>query len=319
MNSNTSEAYSVKNVIVTGGTGVTGNALIRYLLDVGVNVTALVRRNSVRAKYLPEHENLNVVWCDLDQYGTLDELLSDKDYDVFFHLAWDGSRGKKKVSNRYDCRLQNQNTSYAIEAVELCKRINCGTFIMTGSQAEYGLVDGVCTEGTVKNPVNAYGMAKLCAESMTRLLCHEYGIRFIWPILFSVYGPRDATESMIDTSIRNIKNGIANIYTKGEQLWNYLYSFDAAKALYLLALFGVDGESYNVASKTNRPLYEYINDMYDVVSPGNLPELGGRDYPEGKIVSLQADITKLVEATGFSEEYSFKEGIKLISESDLYV
>ena len=305
----------IKSAIVTGGTGVTGNALIRYLLDKGVEVTALVRKNSIRAKYLPEHEKLRIVWCGLEEYDSIDDQLSDREYDAFFHLAWEGSKGKEKVANRNNFRMQNMNTTYALDAVELCHRLGCGTFVMTGSQAEYGPVEGACSENNPKLPVNGYGMAKLCAEGMTRLLCHEYGIRHIWPILFSVYGPRDATESMIDTSIRNIMDGIENSYTKGEQIWNYLYSFDASKAIVLLAEMGEDGEFYNVASKVNKPLGDYIRELYDTVKPGTEPVLGGRPYPGGKFMSLQADTTKLVMLTGFKEDYSFKDGIREIMES----
>ena len=309
--------YKISSAIVTGGTGVTGNALVRYLLDQGVKVTALVRKNSIRAKYLPEHENLKVVWCGLEEYAEIAGELEAGTYDAFFHLAWEGSKGKEKVANRNNFRMQNMNTGFALDAVELCHSIGCNTFIMTGSQAEYGPVNGICNEDTPKHPVNGYGMAKLCAEGMTRLLCEEYGIRHIWPILFSVYGPRDATESMIDTSIRNLKEGRGNTYTKGEQIWNYLYSFDAAKALLLLAQYGKGGEFYNVASAESRPLADYIKDLYEVISPGTEPDLGGRPYPAGGPVSLWADTKKLVEQTGFSEDYSFKKGIKIIEETGL--
>ena len=305
----------ISSAIVTGGTGVTGNALVRYLLDQGVKVTALVRKNSIRAKYLPEHENLKIVWCGLEEYAEIADELEAGTYDAFFHLAWEGSKGKEKVANRNNFRMQNMNTGFALDAVELCHSIGCDTFIMTGSQAEYGPVDGMCSEETPKLPVNGYGMAKLCAEGMTRLLCKEYGIRHIWAILFSVFGPRDATESMIDISIRNLKEGQSTDYTKGEQMWNYLYSFDAAKALYLLAQYGRDGEFYNVASAVNKPLGEYITELYEAVATDTKPVLGGRPYPPGKLVCLQADTSKLITETGFKEEYSFQEGIREISKS----
>ena len=307
--------YKINSAIVTGGTGVTGNALIRYLLDKGVKVTALVRKNSIRAKYLPEHENLRIILCGLEEYACIADELEEGSYDAFFHLAWEGSKGKEKVANRNNFKMQNMNTGFALDAVELCHKIGCNTFIMTGSQAEYGPVDGLCSEETPKLPVNGYGMAKLCAEGMTRLLCKEYGIRHIWAILFSVFGPRDATESMIDISIRNLKEGRETEYTKGEQMWNYLYSFDAAKALYLLAQNGRDGEFYNVASSINKPLADYITELYAEISPEKKPVLGGRPYPAEKIVCLQADTSKLVSETGFKEEHSFRDGIREISDS----
>ena len=161
-------------------------------------------------------------------------------------------------------------------------------------------------------PENGYGMAKLCAENMTRSLCHQYGIRHIWPILFSVYGPRDATESMIDTTIRGVLKGDSIKYTKCEQIWNYLYSKDAAKALFLLAINGVDGEAYNVASRTEKRLSDYVNEIYNVIDRNVLPELGALPYPDGKCKYLMADVSKLVDLTGFEEEYNFRKGIEEI-------
>lgn len=305
----------IKNAVITGGTGVTGNALVKYLLQQEIEVTALVRPNSFRRHFLPQnHPRLTVIECGMKNYSSIRESFPDKSYDVFFHLAWDGSTGKKKVGNRNNFKLQNQNVSYALDAVELCHQLHCPVFVMTGSQAEYGCKDVLVTEDMEKRPENGYGIAKLCAEGMTRILCREYGIRQIWPILFSVYGPCDATESLIDTSIRGLLQGRTLPYTKGEQLWDYLYSYDAARALLLLAEYGIDGETYHVASGSVRPLYEYIELMYQIVAPDLKPRLGELAYSNHQAMFLGADISKLKSVTGFQPEYTFEHGIRRIQE-----
>lgn len=305
----------IKKALVTGGTGVTGNALVRYLLQQNIEVTALVRPGSFRRSFLPEENPLlTIVECGLEDYGKMGNQLSLKAYDAFFHLAWDGSTGKEKVGNRNNFKLQNRNVFYALDAVELCHSLNCPIFLMTGSQAEYGRKDMLVTEEMEHRPENGYGMAKLCAEGMTRLLCREYGIRHIWPVLFSVYGPWDGTESLIDTSIRKLLKGKTLPYTKGEQLWDYLYSFDAARALLLLAKKGKDGEVYHVGSGRVRPLREYIEVLYQETAPDSMPRLGELPYSENQVMFLGADITKLQELTGFHPEITFAEGIRRIKE-----
>lgn len=307
----------IKKAIVTGGTGVTGNALVRLLLQQNIKVTALVRPESSRRRFLPQNHNLlRVIECGLEDYQYINiELLKEEKYDVFFHLAWEGSTGKQKVNNRNNFKLQNQNVLYALDAVELCHKLGCGVFVMTGSQAEYGRKEGPIKEEMNKNPENGYGIAKLCAEGMTRLLCREYGIRHIWPILFSIYGPCDFTESLIDTSIRELLKGNTLPYTGGEQIWDYLYSFDAANALLLLAEKGEDGETYHVASGESHPLKRFIDIMYNVVAPDIQPRLGEIPYSANQIMYLGADISKLKRVTGFSPQYKFAEGILEIRNS----
>ncbi len=306
----------VNRVIVTGGTGVTGNALVKYLLKHNIEVTALVRPNSFRRRYLPQrNQYLSIIDCGLEDYADIEKSLEYGKYDAFFHLAWDGSTGKEKVDNRNNFRLQNKNVLYALDAVELCHKLACPAFIMTGSQAEYGRKEFPITEDVEKNPENGYGMAKLCAEGMTRLLCQKYNIRHVWPILFSIYGPCDATESLIDTTVRGLLKGKTLPYTKGEQRWDYLYSFDAAKALLLLAQYGQNGETYHVATGKSILLADYIRDIYEVAAPDLKPRLGELPYASAQIMFLGADITKLYETTGFVPEYTFKEGIGAIVKS----
>lgn len=306
----------MNHVIVTGGTGVTGNALVRYLLQQNIRVTALVRPNSFRKKYLPiENPLLRVVNCGMEDYGSIASRINDCEYDTFFHLSWDGSTGKQKIGNRNNFKLQNQNVSYAIDAVELCHELGCPTFVMTGSQAEYGRYDRPIVETDEKHPENGYGMAKLCAEGMTRTLCREYGIRHIWPILFSIYGPNDETESLIDTTIRKLIVGETLPYTLGEQRWDYLYSYDAAEALVRLAENGKDGECYNVAQGVSVPLREYICELYSVMNASVLPRLGELSYGENQVMFLGADTRKLRETTGFEPRYSFAKGIAEIAKS----
>ena len=304
------------HVIVTGGTGVTGNALTRYLLDCGIRVTALLRPNSFRKKYLPKQNPLlNLVDCGMEDYLKIAPMLTGETYDAFFHLSWDGSTGKRKVDNRNNFRLQNQNVKYALDAVELCYELKCPIFIMTGSQAEYGMKNRAISEDEEKHPENGYGMAKLCAEGMTRLLCGSHGLRHIWAILFSVYGPYDETESLIDTSVRALLRGEDLPYTEGTQMWDYLYSRDAARALLSLAEKGENGETYHVASGVIRPLREYIEELYGELAPERKPRLGEIPYREGATMFLGADISKLQRLTGFAPEYDFRRGVREIAES----
>ncbi len=306
----------VRSALVTGGTGVTGNALVRFLLQKGVQVTTLIRPQSSRSRFLPQEEKgLRCIPCAMEDYVRIADNLSDRPYDVFFHLAWDGSMGKQKIANRDNFPLQAQNIRFAVAAVDLCHEIRCPLFLMTGSQAEYGRKDHPVNETEEKDPENGYGIAKFAAESMTRLMCQSYGITHIWPILFSIYGPYDGAQSLVDTTIRGLMNDQLLPYTAGEQQWDYLYSMDAARAIWLLAKYGCNGEAYHVANGELHPIHWYIKKIYELLAPDKTPRLGEIPYSGNQMMFLGADITKMRETTGFSPEYEFTSGIKKIYHS----
>lgn len=303
----------MKRVLVTGGTGVTGVALVRYLLQQNIEVVALLRCGSFRERYLPKEKKLHIVYCNMENYlNIVDTLKVYMPIDAFFHLAWDGSTIANKIESRDNMPLQTMNIVYTLNAVELCHQIGCPCFVMTGSQAEFGKTDIILNEESISAPVNGYGCAKLCAETMTRIMCNNYGIKHVFARLFSVYGPYDGTSSLVYTSVLKLLAGECPKYTKAEQKWDFLYSFDVAKALVLLAEKGKDGEMYCVANGVSKPLQEYIKIIHKVCNPNIVPEFGEVPYGKNQVMFLGADISKLKSDTGFEPEYSFEQGIENI-------
>ena len=193
-----------------------------------------------------------MVETDLSEISRLSQLINDK-YDVFYHLAWAGTTGKA----RNDMYLQNENIKFTLDAVELASKLGCKVFIGAGSQAEYGRYEGRLTPDTPVFPENGYGMAKLCAGQMSRIRCRELGIRHIWVRILSVYGPY-GKDDMISQTLRKIMAGEKAEFTLGEQIWDYLYSGDAARALLLLAEKGKEGKIYVLGSGETRKLRNYI-------------------------------------------------------------
>ena len=223
-------------VVITGPTGAIGHALIEKCISHGDEVLAICRKGSSRIKTLPRDSKVTVLELSLSDY--VDYINSaatpDAPYDVFYHFAWNGTTG----SSRNDTDLQAGNIQYALSAVRLASFLGCKTFIGAGSQAEYGRVEGVLKADTPVFPENGYGIAKLCAGQLTRILCGRLGIKHIWTRILSVYGPYDGEGSMIISSLRKMTSGEVPRFTKGEQEWDYLYSGDAANAMYLIAQKG---------------------------------------------------------------------------------
>ena len=301
----------MKRAILTGATGAVGSALIKELIKNNIEVLVLCRENSVRNCNIPIHPLVTKEYCDLSELNVVTNK-TGKDWDVFFHFAWLGTTG----AARNDMYLQNQNVRYALDAVAAAKRFGCHAFIGAGSQAEYGQVEGLLTPETPALPEMGYGIGKLCAGQMTREYAHQLGMKHVWVRILSIYGPNDGIQSMVMSTIARLKNGDVPQFTKGEQMWDYLYSGDAAEAFWLLGEKGHDGKVYVLGSGKARPLAEYIKEIRDTVNPNAEIALGAIPYGEKQVMHLQADISELEKDTEWNPKTSFKSGIKTIVEEE---
>lgn len=297
----------MKSAIVTGATGAIGTALVAELIRNKVEVLVLCHKDSKRNDVIPVHPLVEKLYLSIDEYHNA-ENITGKQYDVFYHLAWEGTSGQA----RNDMFLQNQNVKYSLDAVNLAKRFGCKTFIGAGSQAEYGRYEGVLTPDTPVHPDNGYGIGKLAAGFMTREFAHQCDMNHIWVRVLSVYGPNDGKQSMVMSTISKLKAGEVPALTKGEQVWDYLYSEDAARAFYLLGDKGIDGKTYVLGGGVARPLREYIETIRDVVAPSAKLGFGELPYSDRQVMHLCADISELKADTDWMPLYSFHDGIKKI-------
>lgn len=347
-------------VVITGPTGAIGMALISQCIKQNREVLAICHKHSARNAQLMQSPLVKVWELDLDEYakqvyeekafGDISNLqkqeerephafslvnpnLAEMKYDVFIHLAWNGTTGEA----RNDTKLQILNQKYALDAVKLAKALGCHTFIGAGSQAEYGRYEGKLSADTPTFPENGYGIAKLAAGQMTRILCRQVGMKHIWLRILSVYGPYDGAGTMVMSTIAKLLKGEHVQFTKGEQLWDYIFSEDAAAAILLLAKKGIDGRVYPIGSGKVRPLRDYIEIIasavneyaekngvikystvlgdgrkveYDITYVKELLEIGALPYAEKQVMHLEADISQLKEDTGFEVVTSFEEGVR---------
>lgn len=295
----------MKKVIVTGATGMIGASMIEQMVADGIEVTAIIRPNSKKRNNLIEHKNISVVECDIDHLLELKDKLKEE-YDTFYHFAWDGTYG----DSRNDAMLQEKNVRNTLEAVELAHALGCKVFVGAGSQAEFGFVEGELSDKIPKNPITGYGIAKYTAGKMSAVMCERLGIRQSWGRIVSTYGPRDNSYTMVMSSVISMLNGERMSFTKGDQIWDYVYGGDCSKAFYLIGKYGKHGKAYTIGSGKSKLLREYIEIIRDVVNPELEIGIGERDYYPNQVMKLTADISELTEDTGFVPEVDFAEGIR---------
>ena len=296
--------FVVKRAVITGATGVVGRALIDELVARRVEVLLLLRP-SPRAVLILSHPLVKKADCPLE---TLSSLEVQGEYDAFFHLAWAGTYG----ASRLDAVGQAENVRFSRDAATLAARLGCGVFVGVGSQAEYGRVEfGVrLGENTPLCPESAYGKAKDAARRETRALCDALGVRHVWARLLSVYGEHDAMHSLVMSAISAFCAGERGALTHGDQVFDYLYARDAARALCLLAERGRHGAAYAVGSGVARPLREFVLEIRDEINKEIFPRFGAIPYFAGQAHYLCADLSALSRDTGFLPEIPFREGVR---------
>ncbi len=289
----------MKTAIVTGAAGFAGCNLTEHLLEHGFEVYAVLRPESKHNTRLKESESLHKIELDMSELAFLPERIGQS-ADIFFHLAWDGGRN--------DFAVQYKNVEITLQALKTAKALSCSVFLCTGSQAEYGVKEGLITEELSPEPFSSYGAAKAAACYLSKDLAKQEGIRWVWARIFSLYGKYEPAGRMLPDLIRSLKEGHTPELSSCRQSWDYLDAGDAAEALIALAERGGDGEIYNIANGDHHPLKDFTERVRQIYAPELMIGYGADPSP---FVSLRPSVEKLKRDTGWEPEVSFEAGVRL--------
>ena len=299
-------------IVVTGATSFIGRAVVEELLEKRHQVFAAVRpdsagRGELEAMQRETGGQLTVLPVDLSACGTLDRHPAlEGRADLWLHLGWEGSGS----ANRTNPEIQARNIGYALEALGAAARLGCTRFLFSGSQAEYGIADGLMREDSPCHPVSEYGKDKLEVCRRVGERAAELGITYLHARIFSVYGPGDHPWSLVSSCVDTFLKGGHMEFGACTQLWNYLYIKDAVRAITGLLLAKSPSGVYNVAGNDTRPLREFIGEIHRLCGGRGTFEYGKRPPNAEGVVSLNPDTGKLYRTANFQPRISFEEGIR---------
>lgn len=293
-------------IAIAGASCFIGKRLVQVAVDKAWEVVAVVREGSREIPYLSSLANVSVVQCNMDDYGSLGSMTGA--VDCFVYLTWDGTRGEA----RNDYERQKHNYDYGMLAVKSVLDAGCKRVITAGSQAEYGLNGVVITEDMECRPNTQYGIWKLKFFEDAMEMCSMAGVHLKEPRFFSLYGPDDYDKTLIISMIDNMLHNRRCEVTECVQMWDYLYIDDAIAALILLCEQDCADGAYNFGSGDTRRLRGYVEELKEILGSSSALAYGAVPYPPTGMVSIQPDIKKLRQETGWMPEISFRDGVRNI-------
>lgn len=297
--------------IVTGATGFIGSAFTKILLEYGHEVYAVCLEHSSALKRLPKDPSLKLVYSTLEEYCNLPSQIESAD--IFVNFAWYGN----SVESRSINDIQQKNVSYIAVALKSAQKMGCKLFVEPGTQAEYGTVLDKITEETPCHPFSEYGKAKATVKDVCFNLCEKIGIKYMHLRIFSVYGEFDHLHTLILTSLNRMLENDPLDLSSCTQNWNFIYVRDVAKQIYFLCEKAYKDENFqhevfNLASEDTRPLRNFVERIKYLLNSSSVLNFGMLT-PE-HLVTLNPDISKMKNYIGFVADYTFDEGVKLLTE-----
>ena len=295
----------MKKAVITGANGFLGSALCRELSAQGVAITAVVRSKDSDVSRIINLKNLQIVFADMSEMKNLDRIIRDRDADVFYHFAWEGSCGPL----RGDYAVQLDNVKYTCDAAVSCKKIGCSRFVSASSIMAYEAAAMMQTEQNPPLPM-LYSAANLCAGYMARTAAAAAGADYIHVVISNVYGPGETNQRLVNESLRKMLNGEHCSFSSGEQLYDFIYIDDAAKELAAVGDRGHANRTYYIGSLKPRPLKDFLKEINIQAGRNPADGLGELTFEGVSLAYSEFDIEAVKKDTGIVPEISFAEGIR---------
>ena len=292
-------------VFLTGASGFIGSFLAGLLVDRCHEVAVLLRPDASPWRIADKLDSLRTIVGDLDQIDAIARELADFAPEVVIHAAWSGVASR----DRNDVR-QTVNIERSARLLSQCIKAGAKSFVGFGSQAEYGANAINPDEWSTLRPTTMYGATKAAAFHVLRAICDRHDVRFSWARVFSTYGPKDSVDWMIPQLTLSLLRGRRPALTKGTQQWDYCHASDVARAVIYIAETRDAHGPFNIGAGMTHSIRHIVELVRDIVAPGASLGFGEVPYRSEQVMHLQANVTRIRDATGWRPEISIEDGLR---------
>lgn len=318
-----------KKILVTGGAGFIGSALVRYLLgETGAKVLNFDKltyaANLASLKSVENCENYQFVRGDICDYEHISKTIEDFAPDYIFNLAAE-THVDRSIDSAKIFIDTNINGSFSL--LEAARKyfnsldeISKPNFrlLHVSTDEVYGALgdDGLFNEKTPYDPSSPYSASKAASDHLFMAWHRTYGLPIIITNCSNNYGPCQFPEKLIPLNLLNALEGKSiNIYGQGAQIRDWLYVEDHASALYAIIKQGRAGEKYNIGGNNERTNLEVANAMCKILDekfPDKAPHSDlikfVKDRP-GHDYRYAIDATKTLNEINWQPRENFDTGI----------
>lgn len=317
-------------VIVTGGAGFIGSAVVRHLvLEKGyevLNVDALTY-----AGYLPSlsavegKSNYRFLHANICDRPAMERAISGFKPDRIMHLAAE-SHVDRSITGAADFIQTNVIGTFTL--LEAARNYWVGLeapakdafrFLHVSTDEVYGSLgeNGLFTEETSYDPSSPYSASKASSDHLAKAWQRTYDFPVVVSNCSNNYGPYHFPEKLIPLTILNALAGERlPVYGKGENVRDWLYVEDHARALDLIAERGRIGETYNVGGRNERRNIDVVRricTVLDEIAPSNQPREQLIEFVTdrpGHDARYAIDASRLETELGWRAQENFDTGIE---------
>ena len=318
----------MKNILVTGGAGFIGSHLVRLLVNKYpeyhiVNMDVLTYAGNLEnLKDIEDKENYTFVKCDICDVKKVLQIFEEYTIDSVIHLAAE-SHVDRSIEDPFS--FAQTNVMGTLSLLQAAKAYWDGNFIdklfyHVSTDEVYGSLgeEGFFSEETAYDPHSPYSASKASSDHFVRAFNDTYGLPVVISNCSNNYGSYQFPEKLIPLFINNIVNNKPlPVYGKGENVRDWLFVNDHARAIDVIFHKGKLGDTYNIGGFNEWKNIDLIKVMIKTVDQ----LLGRKEGTSEKLITYVTDraghdlryaidSSKLKNELGWEPSLQFEEGIE---------